>query len=114
MKIWLLEKRDNLDKDLDPWGNAYHQMLGMVIAAEDEQAARGKAACYADSEETYFEDFEYLRNYIDSIGDPVFNPWLDKDFTTCVELVGSDYKESVLILNGFDGAQWRHDENHSI
>jgi len=71
MKIWLLDSREDfLHKDDDPWIPWYDKAFGFVVIAETEDEARELASEQAGDE---------------ADGD-FFNPWMDEEYSTCVEL----------------------------
>lgn len=69
MKLWILEKVDELPPDDDPWYDFYDKVLGFVVRAETEEEARR----FADKNA---EDENFKRT-----------PWLDKRYSTCNELL---------------------------
>ena len=87
MKLWLL--RPIHDADVDLWEPWYDKCFGFVIRASTESAAR--AATKGN-----FGDESY------SHGIDRFNPWLDKKYSTCVELKPSG--KAGIIIRDFASA----------
>jgi hypothetical protein len=85
MKLWLLEMRENLPRDDNPWNGHYYVADGFVVRAIDELQARSMAQQFHGDEAT--------------LGRPV---WTEERYTTCVELT-TDGEASVLLLSGTDG-----------
>ena len=85
MKLWLLRKIEDLNKDDNPWEPWYDTNKGFVIRAETEERARGIA--------------NHTRGSENSRG---FVPWLDSKYSTCKELNISG--EEGLIIRDFDAA----------
>ncbi len=69
MKLWLLEARRDLPEDNDPWDPWYDKAFGFVIRAHFEAEAREEAHQQAGDENRKTK-----------------MPWLDPDYSTCVEL----------------------------
>lgn len=88
MILWLLRPRDLSDND-NPWYPWYDKCFGYVIRAETEQAARKLAHENAGDENR--EGFLKTKE-----------PWLDKKYSTCVELVNDGKSE--IIIQDFSNA----------
>jgi hypothetical protein len=72
MTLWLLEPKDDLINS--PWKPLYDKMCGIVVRAVTVQEARQIAHDNAGDEN--YEDTEHKGE-----------PWLDKNISTCVELL---------------------------
>jgi len=83
VKLWLLEKREDLPRDDDPWEPWYDKSAGYVIRAETEMDARQLADANAGDE-----------NHDDK--DNPRRPWLDSKYSTCV-LLTSDGMVGVIL-----------------
>ena len=82
MKLFLLENREDLAKDDDPWKLWYDKAFGFVIRAIDERAARELAASQC--------------------GDESKKAWQNSGYSTCVELTADGIAE--VILRNFSAA----------
>lgn len=95
MKLWLLRPADKYQNDIDvpgnPWDPWYDKCFGFVIAAETEAKARElTVAAHPGDEVKYEYDYDKM------VESSVFNPWLDPNYSTCVELT-NDVEEGVII-----------------
>ena len=95
MKLWFLEPLDCSavnERGNNPWDPWYDKAFGFVVRAEDELEARKLAAEHAGDEapSTWFAS------------DSDFNPWLDSNYSRCLELTGEG--EAGVILRDFAAA----------
>lgn len=79
MKLWLLYPVKDLPEDKNLWLYPYDKAHGFVARATSEEDARLFASEEAGQE---------ARNAL--------NPWLDKEYTECVELLTDGEAEIVL------------------
>lgn len=82
MKVWLLRPHS---EDLPPWMPWQDKLFGLVLTSFDEASARKLAAANAEYE---------------AVGWP--NPWLDPEFTSCVEVGAGD--EEIIVMRDFEAA----------
>lgn len=82
MKLWLL--RPILKKEDSPWRRLYDMSFGFVILAESEERARA-IAHESSGEESKVVD----------------NPWLDSNFTICVELKPELHEQEDVVMMDF-------------
>ena len=87
MKLWLIGKRGGLAREGDPWRPWYDKAYGFVVRAETEADARRLANENGGDE----------RREI-----PGVYPWLDSEFSTCVELT-ADGERGVVLCNFANG-----------
>lgn len=68
-KLFILEKRQGIKWDKDPWHRQYEAYHAFVVRAESEQKARELAHnCRGDENQSGL------------------NPWLNREYTSCKEL----------------------------
>jgi hypothetical protein len=80
--LWILEPRDDLTDEDNPWKPWFDRCFGLVVEAEDEQSARSLA-----HENCVATDRTILKDRC------VF---LDPKYTTCVNLTPSGHKRVVM------------------
>lgn len=81
MKLWLLVPKKDLSADNDPWKPWYDKVFGFVICAEIAEEARQIAHENAGDENVSW-DSEAEKYVWDAL-----MPWLNPEFSTCVELL---------------------------
>lgn len=89
MKLWLLRPKPDIPEENDPWEPWYDKAFGFVVRAESEERARTLANDSGGN-----ETGEITTNVYRMGGDP----WLDPDFSTCVELTNVGV-EAVIICD---------------
>ena len=87
MDIYLLEAKDNLDEDDNPWEPWYDKTFGFVVVADSEDEARK----IADGEAGDENRGEFMNQKTSNSR----NPWLDEKYSTCKILVAE--KKGVVI-----------------
>ena len=86
MKLWYLEPLElSPSQNINPWKPWYDKAFGFVVRAETEIEARTLAAHDAGDE-----------------ADVDFNPWLDSNYSSCIELTNEG--ASGVILRDFMSA----------
>lgn len=85
MKLWLLLPQLNYQDH--PWSPCYDKAFGFVVRAEDEHHARLLASQRAGDEADW---------------DGRYNPWLDENASSCIELTGEG--EAAVILRDYCAA----------
>ena len=82
MKLWILRPVEDVPYK-NPWEPWFDKMVGAVVLAETEQQARQLAHEAAGDENSELENV---------------NPWLDADYSSCVELT-ADGAAGVVIMD---------------
>ena len=85
--LWLLQPKNNLKKDDNPWDPWFDKCFGFVIRAKDEKSAREFADANAGEENRG----GFLRKRAITI-----HPWLDANYTICAQLI-AEGKEGIII-----------------
>lgn len=85
MKLWLLKPCEGLPSNYNPWEPWYDKAFGFVVRADTEATARQIADNNSGDE-----------------GTPYVSPWLDANYSTCVELLPDG--EAGLILQDYHAA----------
>jgi hypothetical protein len=88
VKIWLLRPRNDLPVTDNPWDPWYDKAFGFVVIAASEAQARELAMVDAGDEKRGEFMSEKTAN--------TKTPWLDEQYSTCVELT-ADGDERVVI-----------------
>lgn len=89
MKLWLLQPRDDVLEDDNPWHPLYDKVFGFVVRAQSERRAHAFAT-------------EQARNEVDeALPEARKDAWLNAAFSTCVELTAEG--EPGVILRDFAG-----------
>ena len=83
MKLFLLRPKEGLTGDDNCWDPWYDKSFGMVVRAKTEIAARMIADSNAGAENGCKDKTSK-------------NPWLDKKFSTCVELTAEGELEMII------------------
>lgn len=87
MKLWLLRPIDRPMGD-DPWDPWYDKAFGFVVRADTEDEARNLAHEEAgDENRGKFLDREIAKTK---------SPWLDRAYSTCVELTADGVAEVII------------------
>ncbi len=79
MKLWILRPREDIKLNDNPWEPWYDKTFGFVVRAENEQKARELANENGGDENRG----EFMRTKIAN----TITPWLDPDYSTCIELM---------------------------
>ena len=107
MKLWLLAPKKEALEDKNSCWYEYDCVKSTVVVADTEVEARQKAADKAGQEtrEGLFwveKDgkltVDAKTNYINIDGFKEFNPWIEQDLTSCIELIASDYTGAQVII----------------
>lgn len=96
MKIFELRPVENLKDRDNPWNPWYDKSFGFIVRAETEAEARKIANENAGDENRGDEN---RGEFLNSKTANTKTPWLDKNYSTCIELTGNG--EAGMIMEDF-------------